>query len=78
MYAIRSYYGNRILNQLDWHLRPGERVGLCGENGAGKTTLLKLLGGVLEPDGGELQCARGTTVGYLPQDGLVHKGRSLV
>ena len=75
---IKEYAGKRILNQLDWHLRPGERVGLCGENGAGKTTLLKLLGGRIEIDGGELQCAKGTTVGYLPQDGLVHEGQSLV
>ena len=75
---IKEYAGKKILDQLDWHLRPGERIGLCGENGAGKTTLLKLLGGRLEIDGGELQVAKGTSVGYLPQDGLVHEGLTLV
>ena len=33
---------------------PGEIVGLAGENGAGKSTLMKILGGVYQPDGGEI------------------------
>ncbi|MCK5913122.1 MAG: ABC-F family ATP-binding cassette domain-containing protein, partial [Desulfuromusa sp.] len=37
----------------------------------------KLLAGLVENDGGVLQVAKGTTFGYLPQDGLVHRGNSL-
>ncbi len=75
--VTKSFAGQTVLNAVDWHLRPGERIGLCGENGAGKTTLLRLLAGQYEPDAGTVQMARGTLVGYLPQDGLEHAGRPL-
>ncbi len=73
----KDYAGRAVFAGIDWHIRPGDRIGLCGENGAGKTTLLRLLAGEVSPDGGEVQIARGTTFGYLPQDGLEHRGRSL-
>ncbi len=75
--VTKSFAGQSVLNSVDWHLRPGERIGLCGENGAGKTTLLRLLAGQHEADSGTVQMARGTLVGYLPQDGLEHAGRTL-
>ncbi len=74
---IKDFGGRRLFAGINWHLRPGDKVGLCGENGAGKTTLLKMLAGQVTPDGGEVQLARGTTCGYLPQDGLEYRGRSL-
>ncbi|MCA1797520.1 MAG: ABC-F family ATP-binding cassette domain-containing protein [Geobacteraceae bacterium] len=72
-----TFPGCTLFSGVSWHLRPGMRVGLCGENGAGKTTLLKLLAGQVEPDKGDIILAKGTTVGYLPQEGLCYKGRSL-
>ena len=75
---IDKYFADRrIFSRIDWHIRPTDRIGLCGENGAGKSTLLKLLAGLVESDGGVLQIAKGTTFGYLPQDGLTHRGCSL-
>src|SRR5512139_2171931 len=75
--VTKGFAGQVVLNGVDWHLRPGERIGLCGENRAGKTTLLRLLAGQYEADAGQVQTARGTLVGYLPQDGLEHHGRTL-
>ncbi len=75
---IDKYFADRrIFSAIDWHIRPTDRIGLCGENGAGKSTLLKLLAGLVDSDGGVLQVAKGTTFGYLPQDGLMHRGNTL-
>ncbi len=75
---IDKYFADRrIFAGINWHIRPTDKIGLCGENGAGKSTLLKLLAGLVESDGGQLQAAKGTTIGYLPQDGLIHQGQNL-
>ncbi len=72
-----DFGGRKIFSGVNWHIRPGARIGLCGENGAGKSTLLKLLCGLQQADAGEVQAAKGTTFGYLPQDGLTHAGTTL-
>jgi ATP-binding cassette subfamily F protein 3 len=74
---VKDFGDRRLFDHVSWHVRPGDRIGLCGENGAGKTTLLRLLAGQIEADAGSIQVARGTTFGYLPQDGLTHAGRTL-
>jgi ATP-binding cassette subfamily B protein len=43
-----------ILEGLDFHLRPGERVALIGENGQGKTTIVKLITRLYDPTEGEI------------------------
>lgn len=63
----KTYGTEEILRGVSFHINKGERVGLVGANGAGKTTLLNLLAGELEPDGGTVFQAAGTTAGYLKQ-----------
>ena len=65
----RSYGVHEVLKGADWPIPPRARVGLVGPNGAGKTTLLRLIAGVEEPDGGTIDIVRGTSLGYLPQEG---------
>jgi len=43
----------RALENINFELKDGDRVGLLGHNGAGKSTLLRLLGGVYEPTFGK-------------------------
>ena len=77
--SLTKGFGDRTLfENVTWQLAAGERVGLCGPNGAGKTTLLRMLAGLDEPDTGAITRRTGLTVGYLPQDGLTHSGRSLI
>ena len=77
--SLTKGFGDRTLfENVTWQLSAGDRVGLCGPNGAGKTTLLRMLAGLDEPDAGAITKRTGLTVGYLPQDGLSHAGRSLV
>ena len=75
---LHKAFGDRVLfDKVSWQLQPGMRVGLCGPNGAGKTTLLRMLSGEVEPDAGAIARPNGLTIGYLPQDGLTHAGRTL-
>ena len=77
--SLTKGFGDRTLfENVTWRLSAGDRVGLCGPNGAGKTTLLRMLAGLDEPDAGAITKRTRLTVGYLPQDGLTHTGRSLV
>jgi ATP-binding cassette subfamily B protein len=43
-----------ILDRLNFHLHPGERVALIGENGQGKTTIVKLLTRLYDPTEGQV------------------------
>jgi ATP-binding cassette subfamily F protein 3 len=75
---LTKSFGERILfDHVTWQIGDGERVGLCGPNGAGKTTLLKILGGLEESDSGAVVKPVGLSIGYLPQDGLTHAGRTV-
>ncbi len=76
--ALTKSYGERVLlDNVSWHVKKRDRIGLSGPNGAGKTTLLKMLAGLEEPDQGAIRMASDTSIGYLPQDGIVLHGRSL-
>src|SRR5262245_40835712 len=75
---LTKTFGDRVLfDHVTWQITARERVGLCGPNGAGKTTLLKMMAGLDEPDSGAILKPSTLTVGYLPQDGLSHTGRTL-
>ncbi|RNC73307.1 MAG: ABC transporter ATP-binding protein [Desulfuromonadales bacterium] len=74
----KDFAGRPLFSGISWHLKKGERVGLVGENGAGKSTLMKIIAGLVEHSEGELIFAKGATVGYLPQDGIVTRGRGLL
>ncbi len=73
----KSFGGRVLFDHVTWQITDRERVGLCGPNGAGKTTLLKMMAGIDEPDSGAILKPSAMTVGYLPQDGLAHAGRSV-
>src|SRR5580692_8705262 len=71
-------FGHKLLfENTDWLITPRDRVGLVGANGTGKSTLMKVLAGLDTLDYGSLIVAKGTTAGYLPQDGLSLSGRSV-
>ena len=71
-------FGHKLLfENTDWLITPRDRVGLVGGNGTGKSTLMKVLAGLDTFDYGSLIVAKGTTAGYLPQDGLSLSGRTV-
>jgi ATP-binding cassette subfamily F protein 3 len=71
-------FGHKLLYEnLDWLITANDHIGLVGGNGTGKTTLMKVLAGMDTLDYGSLTIAKGTSAGYLPQDGLTLSGRTV-
>jgi len=75
---ISLAFGERdILKDVSLRLASGSRSCLTGANGSGKTTLMKIIAGEMPSDSGDRAVQKDTRVSYLPQSGIVHKGRSL-
>ncbi|MDR3302386.1 MAG: ATP-binding cassette domain-containing protein [Spirochaetaceae bacterium] len=71
-------FGDRdIIKNGSFFLKSGCKTALCGANGSGKSTLLKIIAGELAPDAGERSIERGCKLSYLPQSGIVHRGKTL-
>ena len=71
-------FGHKLLfENVDWLITAHDRIGLVGANGTGKSTLMKILAGLDTLDYGALTIAKGTSAGYLPQDGLTLSGRTV-
>lgn len=76
---IYIQYGNRILlDSVNLVIKPGERIGLVGRNGAGKSTLLKIIAGDMSPHEGNVVRPSMFTLGYLHQDMLLPKGKTVL
>ena len=73
-----QYGGRSLFRDLSFAIQPRERISLVGPNGAGKSTLLKMLAGIHGPDSGKIIRARGVRVGYLAQEGIEARGRSVM
>ena len=75
---LRVEFGPRVLfSDLSFSINDGERIAFAGHNGAGKSTLMKCIGGILEPNGGEITKPKHHRIGYLPQEGIHVKGRTV-
>ncbi len=48
----KIYSTGLVLKDVNWEVKPGDRVGLVGVNGAGKSTQLKIIAGEMETDFG--------------------------
>ncbi|MDR2177013.1 MAG: ABC-F family ATP-binding cassette domain-containing protein [Treponema sp.] len=71
-------FGDRdILKDVSLHLASGSRAALAGANGSGKTTLMKVIAALIPPDSGERAIQKDSRISYLPQSGIVHKGKTL-
>jgi len=64
----KSYGDKKILTDINFDIKRGERVALMGQNGAGKSTLIKILMGMLTPDSGEIIKDDKISVGYYSQE----------
>ena len=66
----KSFGANRVLRGVDFSIGDGEIRALIGENGAGKSTLMNILGGVLQPNAGEIRMNGRPVTFAAPRDSL--------
>lgn len=75
---ISLAFGDRdILKDITLILTAGTKAALTGANGCGKSTLMKIVAGQIKADSGDIATEKDTSIAYLPQSGIVHKGKTL-
>jgi ATP-binding cassette subfamily F protein 3 len=66
---LTKFFGaDEVFSDLSLAIPQGAKIAIVGPNGAGKTTLLKILIGLDSPSEGNIHLAKGTRLGYLPQN----------
>jgi len=76
----KSYYRQRVLENISFSIPAGQIVGLLGPNGAGKTTLIRIINQIIAPDKGYLSfhgklmtSEHLKNIGYLPEERGLYK-----
>ncbi|XGB41774.1 MAG: ATP-binding cassette domain-containing protein [Nodosilinea sp. LVE1205-7] len=64
----KIYPTGEVLKDVNWEVKPGDRIGLVGVNGAGKSTQLKIIAGQVEPTSGTVVRSPSLKIAYLSQE----------
>ena len=72
-HIVKAYSERVLLNDVNFSIQQGEKVGVIGTNGMGKSTLLKIIAGVEEADQGEIIKGNKVHIRYLPQTPVFEK-----
>ncbi|MBK1988353.1 ABC-F family ATP-binding cassette domain-containing protein [Sphaerospermopsis aphanizomenoides BCCUSP55] len=73
----KIYPTGEVLKDINWEVKPGDRIGLVGVNGAGKSTQLKIISGEIEPTAGEIIRPASLHIAYLNQEFEVDPTRTV-
>jgi ATP-binding cassette, subfamily F, member 3 len=73
----KIYPSGEVLKDVNWEIKPGDRIGLVGVNGAGKSTQLKIIAGEIEPTSGEIIRPASLRIAYLTQEFEVDPTRTV-
>lgn len=76
-HVSKIYPTGEVLKDINWEVKPGDRVGLVGVNGAGKSTQLKIIAGEIEPTAGEVIRPASLHIAYLTQEFEVDPTRTV-
>ncbi len=74
----KSFTGRQLLDNADFSMQDGEKVGIIGINGTGKSTLLRILAGDIEPDSGEVILSGHLVLRYLPQNPIFREEETVL
>ena len=73
-----QFGGKYLFKDFSYKIHSNDRICLVGANGSGKSTLLKIISGEILPESGEIHKQKRVSIGYLPQDNVIHKGKTLI
>ncbi|OCQ92938.1 lysophospholipase [Nostoc sp. MBR 210] len=73
----KIYPTGEVLKDINWEVKPGDRIGLVGVNGAGKSTQLKIISGEIEPTAGDIIRPASLHIAYLNQEFEVDPTRTV-
>jgi ATP-binding cassette, subfamily F, member 3 len=73
----KIYPTGEVLKDVNWEVKPGDRIGLVGVNGAGKSTQLKIIAGEVEPTTGQVIRPGSLHIAYLTQEFEVDPSRTV-
>ncbi len=73
----KIYPTGEVLKDVNWEVKPQDRIGLVGVNGAGKSTQLKIIAGEMEPTSGEIIRPASLHIAYLTQEFEVDPTRTV-
>jgi ATP-binding cassette subfamily F protein 3 len=73
-----QFGGKYLFQNVSFRINSGDKAALVGANGSGKSSLFKILCSQLQPEKGSINKQKRTTIGYLPQDHVIHSGKTLI
>lgn len=76
-HVSKMYSTGEVLKDINWEVKPGDRIGLVGVNGAGKSTQLRIISGEVEPTTGEVIRPASLRIAYLTQEFEVDPSRTV-
>ncbi len=76
-HICKIYPTGEVLKDVNWEVKPGDRIGLVGVNGAGKSTQLKIITGEIEPTAGQIIRPASLKIAYLNQEFEVDPSRTV-
>jgi len=71
------YADKVILDEINFSIHEGDRIGLIGRNGSGKSTLLKIISGQEKSDSGSVSKKNGLVISYLSQASVLDENQSI-
>jgi ATP-binding cassette, subfamily F, member 3 len=72
-----QFGGRYLFEEVNLRIAKNDKIALVGSNGTGKSTFLKLLYGTEQSESGQIQKQRGIKIGFLPQEFIAVKGKTV-
>jgi len=72
-----QFDGNYLFENINLKILPTDKIAFVGSNGAGKSTLLKIIAKQIEPEEGKIQLKKNIKIGFLPQEIIPLKNRTV-